>query len=117
MNITAKMKRDWNHRAKHDARYWVATEHFQNDKEFSQSGDDTAKAILSLLAPYSDPSWSVLDIGCGIGRVLKPLACHFKHLVGIDVSGEMISQSKNWLTGIDNVETLETSGVDLQPFL
>lgn len=117
MNITDKMKHDWNHRAKHHARYWVATEHFQDDREFSQSGTDTANAILSRIAPYSDSSWSVLDIGCGIGRVLKPLACHFKRLVGIDVSGEMISQSKKWLDGLENVETLETSGVDLQPFL
>jgi len=117
MNIAEKMKCEWNRRATHHAPYWVATENFYDDRQFEQSGEDTAKALLSHVTPYSSPSWSVLDIGCGIGRVLKPLAPHFQHLVGIDVSGEMIAQSKKWLDGCNNVETLETSGVDLHSFL
>ncbi|GJL53163.1 MAG: hypothetical protein NPIRA02_02950 [Nitrospirales bacterium] len=116
MHIAEKMKREWNRRATHHAPFWVATEHFHNDRQFEQSGKNTAKALLSRVAPYSSPSWTVLDIGCGIGRVLKPLASHFQQLVGIDVSGEMIAQSKKWLDGCINVETLETSGVDLHAF-
>jgi len=116
MNIVEKMKTEWNRRAKHHARFWVATENFHDDREFAKSGEHTANALLSRVAPYSNASWSVLDIGCGIGRVLKPLAPHFQHLIGIDVSGEMIAQSKKWLSGLENVETLETSGVDLRPF-
>ncbi|GJL62326.1 MAG: hypothetical protein NPIRA04_09800 [Nitrospirales bacterium] len=116
MNIAEKMKSEWNRRAKHHARFWVATENFHDDREFAKSGEHTANALLSRVAPYFNASWSVLDIGCGIGRVLKPLAPHFQHLIGIDVSGEMIAQSKKWLNGLENVETLETSGVDLRPF-
>ncbi len=48
--------------------------------------------------------------------MLKPLAPHFRSLVGIDVSGEMIRKSKQWLEGLANIKTLETSGVDLRPF-
>ncbi len=116
MNIAQKMKREWNQRAQHHAQYWVATENFHDDKEFSKSGEETAQALLSCIQPLADASWTVLEIGCGVGRILKPLCSHFKRLVGIDVSGEMIHQSKNWLKGLNNVETIETSGVDLKSF-
>ena len=115
MNISTKMKADWNRRAKHHAQYWIATEDFHNDQKFSQSGERSAQVLLATIAPYYDPSWTVLDIGCGIGRMLKPLAYHFRYLVGIDVAGEMIEKSKTWLQGLENVKTLETSGIDLSP--
>ncbi len=116
MNIATKMKVDWNRRAKHHAQYWIASEDFQDDDKFAQSGHYSAQALLAAISPYYDPTWTALDIGCGIGRMLKPLAPHFRHLVGIDVSGEMIEKSQKWLKGLENVETMETSGVDLSPF-
>ncbi|MGB0911912.1 MAG: methyltransferase domain-containing protein, partial [Nitrospirales bacterium] len=111
-----KMKQDWDRRAKHNAKYWIATEDYQNEEVFSQSGEVTAKAILSTLGPYHRTTWSALDIGCGIGRVLRPLASHFRQVVGVDVSAEMINKSKAWLQGVPNAMTFETSGVDLSLF-
>ncbi len=116
MNIVKKMKTEWNRRAEHHAQYWIATEDFHHDQKFSQSGRLSAETLFATIAPYHDPSWTVLDIGCGIGRMLKPLAPHFRYLVGVDVSGEMIRKSKEWLHGVENVKTLETSGVDLCAF-
>ena len=116
MNIVHKMKQDWDRRAKHHSRYWIATEAYEDEKIFAQSGQDTAKALLATLDHLYRPEWKALDIGCGIGRVLKPLAAHFRYLAGVDVSSEMITKSKEWLRGLGNVETCETSGVDLNPF-
>ena len=116
MNIITKMKQDWDRRAKHHTRFWIATEDFQNEEIFSQSGLRTADAILHTLGSYRRDTWKVLDIGCGIGRVLKPLSTHFRQLVGVDVSAEMISKSKEWLREVENVSTFETSGVDLSLF-
>ena len=116
MNIAEKMKRDWDQRAQHHARFWIATENYHTEEIFAQSGEDTAQALLNAVAGLHQPSWSVLDIGCGIGRVLKPLAKHFQTLVGIDVSAAMIAQSKMWLAEHPHVTTFETSGVDLREF-
>jgi SAM-dependent methyltransferase len=116
MNVSEKMKRDWNQRAQHHARFWIATENYQTEEVFTQSGQDTAQALLEALNGLWRPSWRVLDIGCGIGRVLKPLAKHFHALVGIDVSPTMIAQSKAWLSEFPNVTTFETSGMDLREF-
>ncbi len=116
MNISEKMKRDWNQRALHHARFWIATENYQTEELFVQSGEDTAQALLEAVKDLYRPSWKVLDIGCGIGRVLKPLAKHFHALVGIDVSSTMIAQSKSWLSEYPHVTTFENSGMDLREF-
>ncbi len=116
MNIVEKMKQDWEQRAKHHARFWIATEHYQTEEIFAQSGQATAESLLKTLKGLQQPTWKVLDIGCGIGRVLKPLAKHFDSLVGVDVSATMIAQSKSWLAEYPHVSTYETSGVDLCEF-
>ena len=46
MNISQKMKRDWNQRALHHAQFWIATEKYQTEEVFAQSGQDTAQALL-----------------------------------------------------------------------
>jgi SAM-dependent methyltransferase len=116
MNIVDKMKHDWNERAQHHARFWIATEDYHTEEKFAQSGKDTAQALLATIPVPHLPSWKVLDIGCGIGRILKALALHFHYLVGVDVSSEMITQSKHWLADHPHIHTYETSGVDLREF-
>jgi len=116
MNISEKMKRDWDQRAHHHARFWIDTQNYQTEEMFAQSGQRTAQALLEALNGLHQPSWKVLDIGCGIGRVLKPLAKHFDALVGVDVSSAMIAQSKVWLSEYPHITTFETSGGDLREF-
>lgn len=116
MIITEKMKYDWNQRAQHHARFWIATEHYQSESQFVQSGKDTAQALFATLPQPPQADWKVLEIGCGIGRVLKALAPHFRQLYGIDVSSEMIAQSKRWLADYPNIQMFETSGADLRGF-
>ena len=115
MNIITKMKNDWDRRAKHHSRFWIATEDYETEAVFTESGKRTTSALLGSLNQRYQPDWNVLEIGCGIGRVMRPLAPYFHHITGVDVSGEMIAKSKKWLSGVANVKTLETSGVDLTP--
>lgn len=116
MNLSDKMKLDWNRRAHHHARFWIATEDYQTEEIFTRSGEATAQAVLNRLEELHSHSWKVLDIGCGIGRILKPLAPYFQELVGVDVSSEMIAQSKIWLADYLHITTYATSGIDLQEF-
>lgn len=116
MNLCEKMKRDWNRRAQHHARFWIATEDYHNETTFTHSGESTARALLERLHGRHSSSWRVMEIGCGIGRVLKALAPHFTELVGVDVSSEMIAQSKVWLSEYPHIATHETSGIDLPDF-
>lgn len=47
-----------------------------------------------------------LDIGCGRGRIMKPLAAVSKKVVGVDISAAMLVDAKTYLEGIKNVETV-----------
>jgi len=38
MNIAEKMKRDWDQRAEHHARFWIATENYQTEEVFANLG-------------------------------------------------------------------------------
>ncbi len=60
-------------------------------------------------------SLAVLDIGCGIGRMLKPLAQRFRKVYGVDISPEMIRRAKERMKGLKNVEVWANNGRDLRP--
>jgi ubiquinone/menaquinone biosynthesis C-methylase UbiE len=112
------MKRDWDERAHHDAKWFINTLRFQQtDEEFDRTGmvevERLVLADLPLLTQNRDPhSLRLLEIGCGVGRMTRHLAKIFGEVVGIDVSGEMIRQARQWLTGVNNIQLYETNGID-----
>lgn len=53
---------------------------------------------------------SVLDIGCGIGRLLVGLAPHVRRAVGIDVSAEMVKAAQRRCEGHENVSVFKGDG-------
>lgn len=61
------------------------------------------------------PEDTVLEIGCGIGRVAKQLAPRCRKWIGCDVSPNMLKLARERLQEFSNVELVETSGHDLKP--
>lgn len=116
--MVERMKRDWDERAREDARWYINSLRVnQTDEEFDRTGivevERLVLADLDLLTGGRDPrTLSLLEIGCGAGRMTKHLAATFGRVTGVDVSGEMIRQAAQRLAGIDNVTLHETSGVD-----
>lgn len=115
------MKEDWNQRAAENARWYINTARLdQTEEEFHQTGlrevDIWILPELELLTQGRDPkSLQFLEIGCGIGRMTRPLAGIFGHIFGTDVSGEMIRQARERLADLPNVTLWETSGADVGP--
>ena len=93
------MQRDWDARARENARYYVATGNTEwSDEEFFASGEQAiAEDILTDMTNIcqgKDPkAMRVLEIGCGAGRLTRALANLFGEVHAVDVSGEMIAQS------------------------
>ena len=114
-----KMRRDWDDRARSNARYYVNTARQDwTDEEFFRSGEQTvAEEILTdmiNICQGQDPSrMRVLEIGCGAGRVTRALAGVFGEVFGVDVSGEMIEQARRALAGHPHARVFQNNGMDL----
>ena len=113
-----EMKRDWNERARHDAKWFIYPRGFLlSDEAFDATGasevEHLVRADIDLLAGGRDPaSLVLLELGCGIGRMTGHLARLFREVYATDVSGEMIHQAQTRLGRLQNVRFTETNGYD-----
>jgi len=114
-----KMRRDWDERARENARFYVNTERTDwTDDDFFASGERTvAEEILTDMTNIcqgKDPKqMRVLEIGCGAGRVTRALAKLFGEVHAVDVSGEMIAQATEALRTRPNATVYQNNGMDL----
>src|SRR5260370_13645407 len=94
-NIAEQMRADWNGRAVEDAYYYVAFgRKGQDDNEFFASAADVVHALeadLKRLPPGPRRARRALEIGCGPGRLMRPMSWNFGEIHGVDVSGKMIA--------------------------
>jgi len=79
-----------------------------NIKAFFESGEVYIRCIIDIITKHIDPAFapsSCLDFGCGVGRLVMPLAKRYDNVVGIDVSDAMLEEARqNCLSNeIDNV--------------
>ncbi len=113
------MRRDWDQRARENARFYVNTEREEwTDEEFFASGERTvAEEILTdmiNICQGKDPRlMKVLEIGCGAGRVTRALSRLFGDVYAVDISGEMVAQARQALAGQPNAHVFQNSGADL----
>jgi ubiquinone/menaquinone biosynthesis C-methylase UbiE len=114
-----KMKRDWDERAKENARYYVATGNENwTDAEFFASGERAvAEDILTDMTNVcqgKDPKqMRVLEIGCGAARVTRALSGLFGEVHAVDVSGEMVQLARKALHDRPGAHVYQNNGMDL----
>jgi trans-aconitate methyltransferase len=82
---------------------------------FFESGEHHVEDVLRLVdrvSPGFRPS-RVLDFGCGVGRVLLPLARRFDAVVGVDVSQAMLDEARRNADeqGCSNIELVTDLGL------
>jgi len=122
--VEEKMKKDWDARAKMNMMFVISTDHSDDEDDFWESGLIDAETILGQnnsrfekIISNNDPkNMKVLEIGCGIGRLLVPMSKIFGKVIGIDVSSEMVTIGQKKLSSIPNCKILENNGVDLREF-
>ena len=114
-----KMRRDWDDRARQNARHFVDTSRSDwGDQEFFKSGEKAiAEDILTdttNIYQGKDPqAMRVLEIGCGAGRLTRALSNVFGEVHAVDVSGEMIARARAALADRPNVHLYQNNGCDL----
>jgi SAM-dependent methyltransferase len=103
------MRSDWERRARENAPFYICTTAAESAEAFAASGEkDLAEQVLDGLAVSRD--WAVLEIGCGIGRLLKPLSKRVRRAVGVDLSEEMVRRGREYCADRPNVELRRTDG-------
>src|SRR5262249_17674965 len=115
-DVLEQMRADWNERAGEDANYYVAFgRRGQDEEEFFATASDVMPALEPELKRLR-ARHSALEIGCGPGRLMRPLSRHFGEIHGIDVSDEMIRLARERLRGVPNAHPHHGSGSDLGIF-
>jgi len=115
-NLLESMRSDWNRRAAEDANYYVAFgRRQQSDEEFFSTAAPTVQQLLPELQRFTGRE-AALEIGCGPGRLMRPLSRHFKEIHGVDVSDEMIRLARERLARTPNAFPQICSGSDLSMF-
>jgi SAM-dependent methyltransferase len=116
-NIGAAMRKDWDSRARSDAFHYIASWRGNWDKSsFFESGEQD---YLQLVGPFLAVNhWepqgkTMLELGCGAGRLTRSFAQRFAKVVAVDVSPEMLSRAQSYLPDAANIVWFQGDGTDL----
>lgn len=115
-----KMQRDWDARARENARHYVANSQTEwTDEEFFASGEQTVREELltdmtNICQGKAPGEMRVLEIGCGAGRLTRALSHLFGEVHAVDVSGEMVARARQAVSDRGNVYVYQNNGADLQ---
>ena len=122
--VDIKMKKEWNERTKMNPLFVIATDHSETEEDYWNSGIDECNDILGInteryqkiIENKDTSSMNVLEIGCGIGRILIPMRKIFGNVTGIDISSEMVQLGQKYVSDIPNCSIVENNGTDLAEF-
>jgi SAM-dependent methyltransferase len=117
--VLEKMRREWDERARENARYYVATAHENwTDEDYFESGrinvsDEVLTDMINVCQGKDPKQMKVLEIGCGSGRITRALAEIFGEVYAVDISGEMIRHACETLRNTPNAHVFQNNGTDL----
>jgi len=112
----ASMRRFWDQRARENALYFVDSRVAYDDPDvdrFWADGEAVVESLSREMGFRIEPTDTLLDIGCGVGRMTRPLAARAGSVVGLDVSQEMLARARELNPGLDNAEWVLGDGTSL----
>ena len=118
--VRTLMREDWNARADEDAHYYVAFgRRNQTGDEFFDTGAEQVAGLLrevKRLPPAMPGARRALEIGCGPGRLMRPLSHHFGEIHGVDISDGMIARARANLAGVPHAHPHHAPNSNLEAF-
>ena len=91
----------------------------QDDAGFFATATEVINSLeweLRRVPAVERGGWRALEIGCGPGRLMRPMSRHFAEIHGVDVSDEMIARAREKLADIPNAHPHATDGASLSQF-
>lgn len=82
-------------------------------QQFMSSGERFVSDLFAFVKRHFLPEFApvrALDMGCGVGRLLIPLAKRTQEAVGVDIAPAMLKLAAHHATlaGVDNIELVES---------
>jgi ubiquinone/menaquinone biosynthesis C-methylase UbiE len=120
-HVLAAMRDDWDRRARDNAKHYIeSSKESWDDREFFRSGEvHVANHVMRDMHKICGGSRSpldltVLEIGCGVGRMTRMLSRIFGRVTAIDVSKEMIDRASTNLADVKNLTLSICDGATLR---
>ena len=104
----------WEKFAEADPYTYILTDLKRSDpREFWESGERTVKEeLLPFIRKHGIRRQIGLELGCGVGRLLFPMAREFEEMVGVDIAEGMVRRAVSCASnkGIRNLKFAAISG-------
>jgi ubiquinone/menaquinone biosynthesis C-methylase UbiE len=111
------MRREWDTRARKDAFHYIASWRKDWDvSAFLKSGEEDYERLVAPVLErlgFSPDGKTMLELGCGAGRMTRSFAGRFGRVLAFDVSSEMLQRARSTLLESGNVEWIQGNGADL----
>jgi len=104
------MRRDWNEWAGRARRVDPRAE---QESDIWRLGVADAEMILADVASRIPSRQAALELGCGWGRLMRPMAAQFDEVWGVDISEAMLAKAEASLADLPNVQFRHNNGLDL----
>jgi len=106
-------KETWNSLSLKNAHYYICALENDSEEDFHNRGKQDCELHIfndDIIQKTIDMGKStILEVGCGIGRMTEFMAQKFRVVLATDISGEMIRLAKERVK-TKNIEFLETNG-------
>jgi SAM-dependent methyltransferase len=100
----------WDRAATENAAWYVATGHIAETEEFFRHGAEETDALLAFCQVSVAATDTVVEIGCGVGRMTRRLSQLAARVISVDVSEEMLRRARENLADRANVELVRVPG-------
>jgi len=112
------MERFWDARAREDPWFFVDNRmpyRGADLERFWAEGARDLDRLLDALGARVQPGDTVVEVGCGVGRLARALAPRARQVIALDVSGEMLALAREHNPRLANVRWLHGDGTTLHP--
>jgi SAM-dependent methyltransferase len=117
MGLAESMRRDWDARARKDAFFYIAS--WRKDwsaADFLKSGEEDYQRLVAPFLSrqgFAPDGKTMLELGCGAGRMTHGFASRFRQVIALDISAQMLDRAQQTLPNLENIAWTQANGVDL----
>ena len=114
---TKSIRQDWDDRARKNAFFYIASwrSDWDRDSFFRSGEEDYSRLVESALnrAGFESEGKTVVEVGCGAGRMTRCFAGRFGQVMAVDISSEMQERAKQFLPEFKNIHWILADGATL----